>query len=174
MPDSSELIVDQLNQVLLTFGDQPKPLTVSQQREIQKFIDFLNKDLTKLGTSARYAQLRARPLLRDIYKQLGPEVFILCALGSSITQIGKLPDDTKLLGRLSEWWGLSAHPSGLQQISSLIRKDHELDALVYGSHDAKGDTGSSLSHPGSGPEHQASEQVLSRGTIPPSLSMASR
>ena len=59
---------------------------------------------------------RVQVLLADLFSSLGTEVFLLCTLAASITDLSRV-DQHGLLPRVGEWWNNVSHPAGLTAVA---------------------------------------------------------
>ena len=105
-------LVDQLETERSTFDENAYPLAKYQQDAFQLCCDLLREPNVSKPTKRDYARLRARTLLLDVFTGLGAEVFVLCTLAVSITDLSKVPHK-HALPTLREWWKKASHPPGL-------------------------------------------------------------
>lgn len=115
-----ELITERLEPEKSTFDDTPHPLLGYQQDAFQRCCDLLRDSTmsqTQKPTKHLYSRLRARTFLLDVFTGLGAEVFLLCVLAVSITDLSKIPH-RGIFPTLREWWKTATHPRGLTETAN--------------------------------------------------------
>jgi len=132
------------------FDENAQVLVESQVDAFNKCRDLLKESaasLAKRPKQTRSRRLRARTNLANIFSKIGPDVFLLCALGQSISKLGdKLPNDFDLVTQLQSWWASVSHPRGLTGAANGICETNSISTLV--AQYLGDDTGmQSLSHP---------------------------
>jgi hypothetical protein len=134
----NQRIPHRLENIRATFTEGSSALESSQKRMLEKHIDLLKQDLasSNLGTTARFTRSRARERLIDIYNEISPEVFVLCILGTSITELGTAKDDG-VIQQLSDWWKSHPHPVVLSELTRLLCKNYQIEFLVSRSNESE-------------------------------------
>jgi hypothetical protein len=130
--NSVDLLLEQLETERSTFGDDAHPLPTYQQDLFRLCCNLLREEpmaQTQKSTKHCYARSRARTLLVDVFTGLGAEVFLLCTLTMSITDLSKVPQK-RMLPKLREWWKAATHPNGLTQIANELCNTNSINALV--------------------------------------------
>jgi hypothetical protein len=97
-----------------TFTDSYCPLLTAQETALQKAIKLVKEPRESLKRN--YSRQRANTILNDIKKCVSPEVFVLCALATTLSALGtgKLGEYVSTIGR---WWAGVYHPKGLTTVS---------------------------------------------------------
>jgi hypothetical protein len=129
---SNELFIRQLEIERQKFDDSTLTLAPKHIDAFNNWCDLLHESATSLkrkSKSTRSRRLKARDLISDIFSKLGPEVFLLCALATTITPLaGK--SHSNLIADLQSWWKNVPHPQGLTQTASAICETNSIGILT--------------------------------------------
>jgi hypothetical protein len=105
-----------------TFEESIRPLNKKESQSFQSWLDLLqdtNKSLPKPSRSNRSRRSIARTLLKDIFLNLGPDVFLLCTLAISYTRLAESRlRSENLTSLVRSWWSTVSHPKGLTATAS--------------------------------------------------------
>ena len=115
-----------------TFDDDAHPLLRRQQDAFQLCCDFLRDNpmsQTQKSTKHRYSRLRTRTFLLDVYTGLGADVFLLCSLAVSITDLSTMQHKSTF-PKLREWWKTTLHPRGLTEAANELCAANSIGALA--------------------------------------------
>jgi hypothetical protein len=102
------------------FDESTRTLTAKQNDAFDVWCDLLRENdrrLAKRSKERRSKRLRARALLEHVFTELGPEVFLLCTLATSITWLAEKPRED-LVPDLRNWWTTVPHPQGLTKTAN--------------------------------------------------------
>ncbi|PWY91866.1 hypothetical protein BO94DRAFT_622654 [Aspergillus sclerotioniger CBS 115572] len=93
------------------FSDIDDDLVDRQKQQLRSCLQLWRSDDS---STRKWANTRARSLLAMVYedKYLGAPVFILCALGISVTKLGTL-NPVEAIAEIRKWWRNVEHPAGL-------------------------------------------------------------
>ncbi|KAL2783987.1 hypothetical protein BJX66DRAFT_330284 [Aspergillus keveii] len=95
-----ENFIKKIGRLSTQFDDDLSSLDEDQEESVRLCCElFHDRALESVSTAQKYRILRVRKLFRKVYSQLGPAVFILCALVCAITELSKL-DQQVLLPKL--------------------------------------------------------------------------
>lgn len=83
----------------------------------------------RLSPSQQYRRIRARNFVGDVYRKIGPEVFILCIFTWPITILGKF-EPKIVLPSLVQWWESVPTKKGLKSAADKICKGNGIEELV--------------------------------------------
>ena len=115
-----------------TFDDDPYPMPKHQKDAFELCCELLKEDETSMARQSRQrrsTRYRARTFLRDVYSGVGPEVFLLCTLCTTIPKLATVP----LKGPIPElrrWWKTVSHPKGLTGTAGELCKANSISSLV--------------------------------------------
>jgi len=84
---------------------------------------------TQNSTKHRYSRLRARTFLLDVFTGLSSEVFLLCTLAVSITDLSKI-SHKNIFPTLREWWKTASHPRGLIEVANELCAANSIGTLA--------------------------------------------
>jgi hypothetical protein len=84
-----------------------------QITDFRAYCNLFHQDLTKLSKAQIYRLLRTRKVLKHVFLHLGTELYLLCTLATTITELSKL-DQKKLIPKLSQWWNGITLKAGLK------------------------------------------------------------
>ena len=125
---SSDWLIEQLETAKSTFDDETSTLPTHQQNTFSKVYNSL-RDPSAISSSQKSRVARVHALLMDAYVQLGSEVFLLCALATTITNLSSVPQ-RGLITCLRRWWTTTSHPHGLTAVASEICDQYAIESLV--------------------------------------------
>jgi hypothetical protein len=129
---SIESLMERLELEKSTFDDDAHPLLRHQQDAFQLCCDLLRDNpmsQTQKSTKHRYSRLRARTFLLDVFTGLGADVFLLCTLAVSITDLSKISHKSTF-PTLREWWKTALHPRGLTEVANEICAANSIGTLA--------------------------------------------
>jgi hypothetical protein len=118
--DRSDWLVGELQKTIATFDDDTSALLQGQQRAFELRCELLREDVESVrrrSKSNRSTRLRARTLLGEIFESLGAEVFLLCALGPTITKLGDYAPYIRL-STVETWWRSIPRVRGLVRVAT--------------------------------------------------------
>jgi hypothetical protein len=98
-----------------TFDGKIRPLLTYQDKRLQLCLSLLNEDAgSKTRSEAqRFMRARVRRFLIEVLNRFGAELFLLCCMGTTLTNLAKFDIDESILS-LSQWWESdSERPVGL-------------------------------------------------------------
>ena len=125
---------------MITFDENTTSLLEGQKRSFELCCTLLREDddLSRGGKSRRSIRQRARKFLKDIYQSIGPEVFLLCTLGPSITRLGENALRIRL-STIQTWWCTALKPQGLTTVATELCQAKTISSLVQSKdHDTNG------------------------------------
>lgn len=129
---SIESLIERLDLKKSTFDDEAHPLLKHQQDAFHLCWDLLRDNpmsQMQKSTKHRYSRLRARTFLFDVFTGLGADVFLLCTLAVSITDLSKLPHKSAF-PTLREWWKTALHLRGLTEAANEICAINSIKTLA--------------------------------------------
>jgi hypothetical protein len=109
-------------------------LSDRQGRAFRLCCDLLRENAASLATrskSRRSVRLRARSLLADVFTSLGPEVFLLSTLGTSISDLATIPT-RGLIPELRGWWKAASHSKELTELAHQACDANSISSLAAG------------------------------------------
>lgn len=112
--DCSDWLIGELERNISTFDNSTSSLLHGQERAFNLGCTLLREDAESLearSRSSRSVRQRAREFLKDVFRSLGPEMFLLCTLGP-ITKLGENASHIRL-STIQNWWNSTAQPPGL-------------------------------------------------------------
>jgi hypothetical protein len=112
---SADDLVQGADTVLKTFGDEYVELHKNRIRGIKKWTDCRGAEVIKKNT----LKTRAKTILTDIWRDLDDEVFILCALSTTLTVLGTMKSEIYVL-KLKQWWKDVKVPAGLKETAKQL------------------------------------------------------
>ncbi|KAI0424617.1 hypothetical protein F5Y09DRAFT_134353 [Xylaria sp. FL1042] len=134
-------LIDLLEKQRSNFTDQYCPLLIAQEAALQKANTLVKAPRESLRRN--HSRQKAKAILNSIKKCISPEVFVLCALATTLSVLGtaKLGKYVSTIGR---WWEGVYHPKSLTIISerngmrisktpALVRGVYQ-DILEHGQH----------------------------------------
>ena len=83
----------------MTFDNDTSLLFLNQDYTFKLYCDLLGEDTERLAkqlSSRCSVRLQARELLTDVFRSLGPKVFLLFTLAVSILKLGEIAPQTHL------------------------------------------------------------------------------
>jgi len=95
----NDWLIKKLGKELATFDNDMSSLLLNQDHAFILYYDLLGEDTEKLArqsSSRRSVRLQARELLTDVFRSLGPKVFLLFTLAVSISKLSKIAPQTCL------------------------------------------------------------------------------
>ena len=114
------------------FTDRSYPLPSFQRKRLNDCCLLLKED-NKLRTSKPTQRIRRRLkvqcLLADVYLSFGSELFTLCALAASITDLATVSHPC-IQRKLESWWHSVPHPNGLREVANMICEEYSVATLV--------------------------------------------
>lgn len=116
---------ERLRKELETFDDDARPLLSSQLNAFQACSKLIKEQplaRMQITKKQRYGRLRGRTFLLDVFHNLGPELFILCCLTISISELSRI-GQKDAVPKLREWWKCVNHPRGLTEIAGTLCRD---------------------------------------------------
>jgi hypothetical protein len=126
------LFIKQLAREKATLNENAHLLSENQGKSFQLCCELLREKATSLAKrsrSRRSVRLRARSLLVDVFTGLGPEVFLLCTLAASISNLATIPKKG-LVPELRRWWKTVSHPKGLTEIANQACQANSISGLI--------------------------------------------
>lgn len=118
--DCDNWLIEELKKTMMTFNESTSSLLEGQKMSFKLCCDLLKEnddDLSSGSKSRRSVRKRARKLLKDIYRSIGPEVFLLCTLGPCITKLGEKALHIRL-STIQTWWCSALKPQGLTTVAT--------------------------------------------------------
>lgn len=119
---SNESLIQQVEIEWKNFDESTRALTAKQSKAFDVWCDLLREgdvQLKKRSKERRSKRLRARALSERVFMELGPEVFLLCTLATSITKLAENPREN-LVPDLRKWWATVPHPQGLTKTANEV------------------------------------------------------
>ena len=112
------LLIDLLEKHRCTFTDRYHSLITRQETALRKANDLISEPPEAFKRN--YVKKRAYTILRDIKNCISHDVFVLCALATSLSALGnsKLGD---YVSTIRHWWEGVHHPKGLTIVSERYR-----------------------------------------------------
>ena len=132
MPSKESLADEFLTKIKVeeaNFDDCIYPLNGDQLVALDVCCKLFRQGSTNLSKAQRYRQLRARKLLQHVFLHHGAELFLLCALAVSVTDLGK-QDQKILLPKLRSWWKGIEINAGLAATAGRLCADNKVGELV--------------------------------------------
>ncbi|KAF7509569.1 hypothetical protein GJ744_007969 [Endocarpon pusillum] len=129
---SNTWFIELLESERATFDDSPFPLPKHQNDAFTLCCELLREDqvsLAKRSKQRRSTRVQARTLLSDIFLGVGPEVFLLCTLSTSISKIASVALKG-LVPELRRWWKAASHPHGLTETAKELCEANSISSLV--------------------------------------------
>ena len=129
---SDESIIRKIETERQKFANGACPLLQGQSDAFDVWCNLMQESATSLRKCSRQhrsRRLRARTLLGNIFSKLGPEVFLLCALATTISKLAETPRE-EFVTKLQSWWTEASHPQGLTQIAKEICEANSIETLV--------------------------------------------
>lgn len=119
---SSSTIIQNLDAQRQLYGSRPLELTPTQNGKVMQ---VLNLWRTVDARTRVWARGRARTLLESVYNNefLGVDVFLLCALSTSATQLA-IVDPSTCVSHIQKWWLSVEHPAGLSDTAKSFESRH--------------------------------------------------
>ncbi|ORY01892.1 hypothetical protein BCR34DRAFT_89943 [Clohesyomyces aquaticus] len=130
--DCSDWLIGELQLNLQLFDDSTTSLLQSQKKTFDACCALLREHAEVVKNqprSSRSTRRRARELLMDVFKSLGPEAFLLCASGPSITKLGENASHIRF-STIRNWWDSALRPQGLALVAKELCKDCGIGSLV--------------------------------------------
>jgi hypothetical protein len=84
-----------------------------------------NKSIQRRSSGRRSLRRRSRDISRDIWKNLGLEVLLLCTLAASMDKLATL-EIKSLVPDLKRWWKAATHPPSLAEAARNLSKEYSL------------------------------------------------
>jgi hypothetical protein len=129
----SSWLIDQLAKERETFNDDVYPLNDNQNKRFESYLELLREDENSInkGSIQRTSRRRkVRMLLRNIFLSLGVDVFLLCTLSTSITELAQV-QESGLIQHIGDWWKTDHHPpKGLLETAAIACKTHSIKDLL--------------------------------------------
>jgi len=129
---SDESIIEQFETERQNFSESACPLLPKQSDGFDAWCNLLQESATSLVKRSRQhrsRRLRARTLLGNVFSKLGPEVFLLCTLATTISKLAETRRED-FVTKLQIWWTKASHPQGLTQTANKICEDNSIATLV--------------------------------------------
>jgi hypothetical protein len=132
----NEWLIQHLDIKRQTFEEGIRPLQKKEKESFNSWLDLLqetDKSLAKRSRSSRSRRLIARGLLKDIFLELGPDVFLLCTLAIGYTRLVELKSKLggeDLISFVRSWWSTVLYPEGLTETASELCKAKSVGALI--------------------------------------------
>jgi hypothetical protein len=119
---SPSTIVQKLEAQRQLYGSKLLELTPTQD---EKAMQVLKLWTISDARTRSWARGRARTLLESIYNNefLGVDVFLLCALSTSTTQLA-IVDPGTCVSHIQKWWLTVEHPAGLSDTAKSFESRH--------------------------------------------------
>jgi hypothetical protein len=127
-----EDVVSKITQTYALFCEDDRGLTDEENDSVRLCCDLFRHASTSsepLSASQQYRRIRARNFLRDVYRKIGLEVFVLCMLTWPITTLGKFESRIVLPGLL-RWWKSVSTKRGLKSAADKICRENGIEELV--------------------------------------------
>lgn len=135
MSKTVKWLIEQLEKELGNFDDETRSLISAQEEKFELCKQLLEEDSATLAAKSYQTQrkrIRARSTLGDIFHGLGSEVFVLCALAASVTNLGSLTQ-RGLIPELRKWWQSTPHPNGLAEVAEELCEKNSIRTLMSSS-----------------------------------------
>lgn len=131
---SNNWLIENLNAEIEKFDGSAYVLPKHQNAAFKSCCALLsgNDQATNLSKARLRARGQARTSLRDIFLGVGPEVFLLCCISTSISRLATL-SKLSLVPDLRKWWREASRPKGLVDSAKELCKTHSIPALVAGT-----------------------------------------
>lgn len=114
---STRWFVELLECERATFDDDAYPLPKHQKDAFEVCCELLKEEETSMAKRSkqrRSTRHRAHTLLCDVFSGVGPEVFLLCTLCTTISKLATVSLKS-LIPELRRWWKTVSHPAGLTE-----------------------------------------------------------
>ena len=115
-----------------TFDDDAYPLPKHQKDAFELCCELLKEEETSMANRSkqrRSIRYRARTLLSDVFSGVGPEVFLLCTLCTTISKLATVSLKV-LIPELRRWWKTVSHPTGLTETARELCEANSISSLV--------------------------------------------
>ncbi|KAL4960577.1 uncharacterized protein BDV14DRAFT_182304 [Aspergillus stella-maris] len=114
------IIIQKLETRRRLFGPEPIDLVKTQEEKATQILTlWRDADPRTRG----WARNRARTLMESVYINFSVEVFFLCSLSTSITELAKI-DPIICASSIREWWSEADHPAGLTHTAKSFETRH--------------------------------------------------
>ncbi|KAI9780729.1 MAG: hypothetical protein M1816_002682 [Peltula sp. TS41687] len=113
-----------------TFDDEAYPLPKYQSDAFQSCYELMREHpFSKRSKQRRSTMMQTHTLLTDVFLSVGPEVFLLCTLSTSISKLATITLKG-LVPELRRWWKTVSHPQGLSKTANELCQANSVDTLV--------------------------------------------
>ena len=109
------------------------PLSQKQSGAFDAWCALLRESDVSLADRSRQrrsSRVRARALIISVFLKLGAEVFLLCALSTSISKLADNPKKEDLIHDLQIWWAAVLHPQGLTRTATAVCEANSIGTLT--------------------------------------------
>jgi hypothetical protein len=127
-----------------TFHENNRSLRTEEEKLFKSWLTLLEETydtLEERSTSWRSTRVQARTLLCDIFAKIGPEVFLLCTLTTTISKLAEPNLRKNCVPALEAWWMTTTAPKRLTELASERCKKHSISNTVadLGSPEGEGE-----------------------------------
>lgn len=131
---SHRWLIDNLEAELAKFDDSVYSLPEYRIRAFKSCVKLLSDDTNFAGLSKgrRKSLKHARTVLKDVFQGIGPEVFILCCMSTSISRLANTSHDS-LIPDLRKWWKPIDPPQGLVGSAKELCESYSVGSLITAS-----------------------------------------
>lgn len=129
--DCSHWLTRELKLHITTFDDSTGSLLKGQEKAFKLCCKLLRENAESFAAQSkatRSIRNRASELLKDVFRVVGPEVFLLCTL-VHITKLGKNADRIRI-STIQSWWKSTPHPQGLATVATSLCNGNRISDLV--------------------------------------------
>jgi len=132
MMSSTRWFIELLECERAKFDHGAYPLPKHQKDAFDLCCDLLKEEETSLAKRSkqrRSTRSRAHTLLSDVFLGVGPEVFLLCTLCTTISKLATIPLKS-LIPELRRWWKTVSRPAGLTETAKELCTANFIGSLV--------------------------------------------
>jgi hypothetical protein len=97
-----------------------------EKSQFTKIVALFTHDEKVYKGATLTRKLKDKQILRDAYFYVGPEVFLLCSLAFSITQLSQI-DSKDLLNRLKKWWQDAPCCEQLKSLTDQVCEEFQIE-----------------------------------------------
>jgi hypothetical protein len=123
-------VIERLEQQRRYFTGNNCRLLGDQETSFQRSCDLLAEPREWLSMKQKYRRLRAQAFLVDAFNCLSPELFFLCALALSVTDLANAHSRTDVFSVIRQWWESVQHPSSLEGTAKTLCTENSVGRAV--------------------------------------------
>jgi len=131
----NDWLIEKLGKELAIFDNDTSSLLLNQDHAFKLYCDLLGEDAERLAkrlSSRRSVRLQARELLTNVFRFLGPKVFLLFTLAVSISKLSEIAPHTRL-PKIRSWWETAPHLLGLAVVAKELCEANSISTLISSS-----------------------------------------